>query len=280
MSSWLITLTVAVCFLYAPRAVAQSLTWWINNTTNVGGLAVREHGNPQVVETPYGNAVQFNGVDEGLMLGTNPIAGAISFTVEMIFRPDPITHEDAWQPRVFHIQSPNPPDHRLTLEARITNGTWYADVFLRTSASANLALIDSSKVHSLGEWHYLAATYDGQTLRSYVDGVPELAGALSASPMINGVSSIGMRANKVNFFEGAVLALRFTPRVLEINDFMSVPAVMPVHPMVHDGDLQLSFSVTPGLPTEFLLLHATNASELWHTNNSDVLTTNTPDASY
>ena len=280
MSSWRLTRVTVMCVLCTAGAAAQPLTWRIDNTTTIGSLAVTKNGDPQVVDTPYGSAVLFDGVDDGLTLGTNPIAGATSFTVEMILRPDAITHAAAWQPRIFHIQSPNPPDHRLTLEARITNGTWYADVFLRTSANANLTLIDSTKVHSLGEWHHLAATYDGQMLRSYVDGRLELTGALTASPLIDGVASIGMRANKVNFFEGAVLALRFTPWVLETNEFMNVPAVVLAHPLVQGGNVHLDFSVTSGLPAEFKLLHAANPSESWITNGSDVLTTNTPGASY
>lgn len=204
----------------AGSAPAQTVTWLVNNTTNIGGFVATKNGEPTVISTPYGDAVLFNGVNDGLTLGTNPIAGATNFTVEMIFRPDPITHPDAWQPRIFHIQSPTPPDHRLTLEARITTNAWYADVFLRTSARANLTLIDPNKVHSLGDWHHMAATFDGATFRSYVDGVPELSGALAATSTVNGVSSIGMRANKVSFFEGAVLALRFTPRVLSTNEFM------------------------------------------------------------
>jgi len=259
---------------------AQSLTWLVNNTTNIGGWPTTINGNPQVIDSPYGAAVLFNGVNDGLTVGINPIAGATNFTVEMIFRPDPITVPGAWQPRIFHIQSPNPPDHRLTLEARITNGTWYADVFLRTSASANLTLIDSTKVHSLGEWHHLAATYDGADFRSYVDGVPELSGALAASAMVVGICSIGMRANQVNFFEGAVLALRFTSRVLAPSEFMNVPAVVLADPVINGGMVQLDFSLLTGLPADFQLLHALNPSGPWSTNANDVLTTNEPGASF
>ena len=270
----------ALCTLTTLEIKAQSLTWLINNTTNIGGLTATNNGNPQIIATPYGNAVLFNGVNDGLTLGTNPIAGATSFTVEMIFRPDPITHPEAWQPRVFHIQSPNPPDHRLTLEARITNGTWYADVFLRTSSGANLTLIDATKVHSLGEWHHLAATYDGAVFKSYVDGVPELSGPLAAAPMIDGVSSIGMRANKVNFFEGAIHSLRFTSQVLETNEFMNVPVVTLADPLISDGNVQLDFALDSGLPAEFHLLHAANPTGPWNTNGFDVLTTNVPGVSY
>jgi hypothetical protein len=280
MSSPSIPLAVAVCALSLHCVEAQSLTWLINNTTNIGGLTATNHGNPQVTATPYGNAVLFDGFNGGLTVGTNPIAGATNFTVEMIFRPDPITLASAWQPRIFHIQSPNPPDHRLTLEARVTNGTWYADVFLRTSATTNLTLIDSSKIHSLGEWHHLAATFDGAVLKSFVDGEFELSGPLAATPMVNGFCSIGMRANQVNFFEGAVLALRFTPRVLDPSEFMNVPAVVLANPMISGGNVQVDFTLISGLPAEFKLLHAPNPTGFWNTNANAVLTTNEPGVSY
>jgi len=271
-------LVIVVCAAPATAVKAESLTWLVNNTTNIGGLATTQSGDPQVIETPYGNAVLFNGLNDGLTVGTNPIVDASSFTVEMIFRPDPITHAEAWQPRIFHIQSPNPPDHRFTLEARITNDTWYADVFLKTSVS--LTLSDPAKTHSLGEWHHLAATFDGSVLKSYVDGVFELAGALAASPMINGVSSIGMRANHVNFFEGAIHSLRFTPRVLATNEFMNVPSMALFHPVLGGGNVVLDFALVSGLPAEFTLLHATNPVGPWGTNLGDVLTTNEPGVLY
>ena len=280
MHSRSIAMAVVLCSLYVPHLEAQSLTWLVNNTTNIGGFTATNNGSPQVTATPYGDAVLFNGVDDGLTVGTNPIAGATNFTIEMIFRPDPITVLSAWQPRIFHIQSPNPPDHRFTLEARVTNGTWYADVFLRTSASANLTLIDPTKVHSLGEWHHLAATFDGATFKSYVDGVLELSGSLAATQMINGISSIGMRANKVNFFEGAVLSLRFTPSVLATNEFMNVPATLLSAPVVDGGGVQLDFALTSGLPADFKLLQATNPSGPWNTNDGAELTTNSPGQTY
>lgn len=268
-----------VLFLARP-VPAQTVTWLVNNTTNIGGLVATNNGTPTVIPTPYGNSILFNGVNDGLTLGTNPIAGATNFTVEMIFRPDPITHADAWQPRIFHIQSPNPPDHRLTLEARVTNNTWYADVFLRTSTTANLTLVDTSKVHSLGEWHHLAATFDGTTFRSYVDGVLELSGTVAATQMVNGVSSIGMRANKVNFFEGAVLALRFAPRVLSTNEFMCVPITRLNPPSVTNGQANLDFDLVSGLPLQFILQEAASPAGGWSNNMGAVLTTNLPGISY
>ena len=280
MRSRLFALPCLLVVLLARPGSAQTLTWLVNNTTNIGGLTATNNGAPTVISTPYGNAVLFNGVNDGLTLGTNPIASTTNFTVEMIFRPDPITHADAWQPRIFHIQSPSPPDHRLTLEARVTNNTWFADVFLRTSVSSNLTLIDSNKIHSLGEWHHLAATYDGTTFRSYVDGVLELSGALAASAMTNGLSSIGMRANKINFFEGAVLALRFSRRVLVTNEFMCIPVTHLNPPALTNGQAGMDFELVSGLPLGFTLQETATPAGGWSNSVGAVLTTNAPGTSY
>ncbi len=219
-------LGVSLC-LVSLRLSAQ-VTWQINNLTNIGGLTVAKYGTPQVTNTLYGDGVIFNGINQGLTLGTNPIAGMTNFTVEMFFRPDPTNTASATQPRMFHIAAPNAnqiaPDHRLTLEGRITNNQWYADTFIRYgSASSNMiTLSDASKVHPVGQWYYLAVTYDGAQFKQYVNGVQELSGAVSSGPLTNGVCSIGMRANTNNFFQGVVLAMRFTSRVLATNEFLSI----------------------------------------------------------
>ncbi len=83
------------CLLGARVARAQ-VTWDIDNTTNIGGHAVTTVvGSPTVVSTPFGNGLQF----DGIIVNANPIAGAASFTIEMLFRPDPIVNSSSNQPR-------------------------------------------------------------------------------------------------------------------------------------------------------------------------------------
>ena len=178
------------------------------------------------------------------------------------------------------IQSPIPPDHRLTLEARITKQQWYADVFLRASAASNLTLITPTLLHPVGEWQHLAASYDGVRFRQFVNGIQETNGLLASVPLTNGLCSIGMRANQVNFFEGAVLALRFTGRALSPSEFMNVPAIVLSTPVVNADTVQLDFELAAGLPAPFTLLEAEETTGSWHTNAAAVLTTNTPYTSY
>lgn len=213
----------------APRILSAQVTWNIDNTNSIGGNAVvAVVGSPTPVNTPFGTALRFDGND-GLIVDANPIAGAANFTIEMLFRPDPIVNATSSQPRILHVQTAIPPDHRATLEGRVENGQWYLDAFLRsqrpgqtnTSVVNSLTLVDATKVHPLEQWYNFAMTYDGTQLRAYLNGVLELEGPLAVLAMAGGQVSLGMRHNRVNFFEGSICQVRFTPSVVDSADFLS-----------------------------------------------------------
>jgi len=106
---------------------------------------------------------------------------------------------------------------------------WYLDAFLRSqtpgqgnpSVVSNLTILDMNKLHPLGEWYNFAMTYDGTHLQAYVNGQLDLpAGALSVLPMAAGQTSLGMRFNQVNFFEGVIAKVRFTSALVDPEDFL------------------------------------------------------------
>jgi hypothetical protein len=49
---------------------------------------VRVVGNPQAVSDQAGEAVYFDGVDDGLFLNEMPLSGLPRFTIEVLFKPD------------------------------------------------------------------------------------------------------------------------------------------------------------------------------------------------
>lgn len=220
------------------NAQAQTQTLWlVNNTTNIGGHSVTVRGNPQIVHTPRGDVVRFNGIHDGLLVSANPLAGMSNLTVELIFKHDPLTVPTANAPRIVHLETPggSAVAHRFTLETRVvtntTPHTFHLDSFLRFGGAEDfrLTLFNEKFLHPVGEWSHMAVTYDGTNFCNYVNGQLELCGQMKGMVFADdGVTAIGQRANNTGYFEGEVRALRFTPRVLGTNEFLRVqPAASP-----------------------------------------------------
>ncbi len=207
-------------------ATAQEL-WRFDQTATLGGHATHVLGHPQVIATEYGSAVAFNGVDDVLQVDVHPLAGAATWTWEMIFRPDA---DGAAAQRVFHLQARDPATgadtaDRMLFEIRIVKGQWCLDSFA-TSAGRGATLLNCDKLHPLDQWFRVTAVYDGTTLKNYVGDEEQGEAALTLTPQAAGHCSAGARANLQDHFKGAILEARFTPRALAVQDFLKMP---PAH---------------------------------------------------
>lgn len=154
----------------------------------------------------------------------HPLAGAQAFTWEVIFRAD---LGGAAEQRFFHLQERDPKTGedtatRMLFEIRVIGNQWALDSFA-LSGTESLALLDRTKLHSLGAWHAVAAVYDGREFRNYVDGQLQGSGPLHLAPQGEGHTSIGTRINRVNYFKGAVLEARMTRRALAPSEFLKPP---------------------------------------------------------
>lgn len=212
---------VLVAFLFAGPDIGE--TWHFDNLAKIGGHRVQVLGHPRVIDTPLGKAVEFNGVDDALFFDVHPLAGAETFTWEVIFRPDA---DGPPEQRFFHLQESDPKtgldtETRMLFEVRLIDGKWCLDNFA-LSGSESKTLIDRQKLHPVGPWYHAALQYDGHELRNYVDGVLEGSAELHLSPQGPGHSSVGVRINKRDYFKGAVLLTRMTRRALSPSEFLSV----------------------------------------------------------
>ncbi len=191
--------------------------WHIDNLENIGGHDVEVVGDPKVVDTPGGKAVEFDGVDDGLIIDNHPLAGAREFTLEVIFRPDAGGRPEQ---RFFHLQE-RETDNRYLIETRLSgDGDWWLDTFLKTG-DVDQTLVDPSKLHPVGEWYNATLVYDGNELRHYVNGVQEIAAEIGGvPPQEPGRTSAGVRMNLVHWFKGAIRQARFTRGVLAPEDFL------------------------------------------------------------
>ncbi len=174
-------------------------------------------GTPKIIDSPYGKAVLFDGVDDGIFLDYTPLLGMPNFTVEVIMRPDT---DGLKEQRFLHLGELN--GERIMLETRLTeDGFWYVDGFV-SSGDEKLILIDPTKLHPLNEWYNVAMVNNNGSVEVLINGKTELKGALTFNPFKKGKSSIGVRQNSVYWYKGAIYKIKITPEALKPEDLLSI----------------------------------------------------------
>jgi 6-phosphogluconolactonase len=228
----LVVLAVCGADMVEAQTAAQTL-WTFDRLDAIGGNKTIVEGNPKVVDTPLGKAIEFDGVDDAIWIEKHPLAGAAAFTFEAIFRPDGGAFEQRW----FHLAERDPKtgllasaDHpktgqdanpRFLFELRAVDSNWYLDAFVNGPGYSR-ALMFKEKLHPIGQWYHVAQTYDGKMFRSYVNGVLQGEAEIAFKPQGDGATSLGTRINRRNYFKGAIRQARFTPRALTPDQFLSL----------------------------------------------------------
>lgn len=188
---------------------SDSIIWNVDNLDTIGGFPVTVIGNPKIIESELGKAVEFDGIDDGMFINSNPVAGADSFTVEIVFMPYP---GGGAEQRFLHIQQDE--NNRMLIELRSTNtDQWYIDTFIK-SPSSNKTLVDPANLHPNSQWHVAALVYANGEMRHYIDGELELTGSVNYLKQSTGISSLGVRQNKVSWYKGAIQKVRVSHRAL------------------------------------------------------------------
>lgn len=196
---------------------STSTVWNIDSLETIGGHPVEVLGDPQLIDTPAGPAIAFDGDEDALFLPVHPLAGAETFTWEVIFRPD---SGGGIEQRFFHLQVEGVED-RLLFETRLSETDWHLDAF--ASAGGSQPLINPAKTFPLDRWYHIAQVYDGTTYSAYVNGELQASAEVDLLPQGEGRTSIGVRINLVDYFKGAVRQARFTKRVLTPAEFLTQP---------------------------------------------------------
>lgn len=198
--------------------MTTTIVWTLDNLAQIGGHTPQVVGAPRLLPAG-GPGLAFDGSHDGLVIGWHPLAGAASFTAEMVFQPQA---GGEFEQRVLHLQEAGS-DSRLLIETRApTADHWFLDTFMK-SGEATCTLFARDHLHPFGPWYHVALVYDGQEMRHYVSGGLELRGALAFSPPAPGQTSIGMRLNRVSWFRGLVRAVAFTPEPLAPDAFRLSP---------------------------------------------------------
>jgi len=206
---------VATCLAFTVLARGSEApavaVWNFENLKSLGGAPAEVWGAPVLSKSEAGSFIRFDGKSDGLIAPVIPIASWKSFTIEILFSPDV---GGLAEQRFLHLQDNQ--NRRVLLELRhLAEGQWALDTFLYSDAGHRLTLIDRTKVHKTGRWYWVALSYGNGRMTHFVDGVKECEGDIQFEPMSGtGLTSVGVRQNKVSWFKGAIREVRFTPEVL------------------------------------------------------------------
>lgn len=183
-------------------------TWTLDAPERVGGGATEVLGAPRADGT---DGLLFDGVGDGVIVPTNPLAGLPAWTIEVLIRPEEGGLEEQ---RFLHVQEDGADPRRALIETRLDGqGGWWLDTFLRSPAEER-TLIVPARVHPVGRWHWVALRYDGVRMEHFVDGVKEADGPVAFGAMSAGRVSLGVRLNRKYWFKGAIREVRWTAAAL------------------------------------------------------------------
>ncbi len=174
-------------------------------------------GTPKIIDSPFGKVIEFDGQDDGILINANPIMGLQQFTIEVVFKP----YSGGFvEQRFLHIGECH--GDRLLFETRLNNGgKWYLDTFI-ASGNSSRALMSTEFYHPLDEWYVAALVFDGNEMKSYVNGNQELVGQVDYRPIVGGRLSLGVRQNLVSWFKGAFCEMKITPYALAAGDLITI----------------------------------------------------------
>ena len=174
-------------------------------------------GNPKIVDSPFGKAVYFNGVNDAIFMNNCPIINFDEFTIEILFKPE---SGGLAEQRFLHFGEIS--GDRVMLETRLPNdSSWYFDAFIK-SGEANKTLVDSSLIHSLNKWQHAAFVKTKENLITYINGTKEIEAEVQTLPIKTGQTSIGVRQNLKYWFKGAIYKIRITSKALQSKDFFGI----------------------------------------------------------
>jgi hypothetical protein len=219
---WLFLIAVVACLQSVtglradqPAAAKDAIVWNLDNLESIGGHKVTVEGKPRVIETDRGKAIKFDGKGDALFIPANPLAGLKEFTAEVVFRP---TKDGPKEQRFLHFQ-PKSTEERLLFETRVGDDQWFLDTYLQSGDGKHTLYADKF-LHPLGAWYAAAIVVDGKTMRHFVNGKEELAVDVKLVPLAAGETSIGVRYNKVHWYQGAIRQIRISPTALTPDEFL------------------------------------------------------------
>lgn len=190
----------------------HTIVWSMDSIEKDAGSLVTVLGDPRIVDE---GGMEFDGIDDGLLVHKNPVSGMEEFTIEVEIHPYSGYPENREQ-RFLHLQDPENEDRRILIELRLNDREeWYGDWFIK-SQEGSLALLDSTSTHPVNEWATIRLDYKDGKMTGYVNGEQEVTGNINYHPINDkGKTSLGTRMDKRSWYKGGIRKIRFIPKVSE-----------------------------------------------------------------
>lgn len=189
---------------HANAAETLTVAWPVTNLSRVADYHVRQIGTPAVENDGTGPAVCFSGDEDGIAIPINPLDQQVGFTIQVLFKALP---GGSPKQQFLHLQDAD--GSKVLLEIELgADATFRLHSFVGV-LEAKQDLENAAIRHATGEWHWAQLTYNGETVRLYLDGKEEAAGPLTLEPMKSGETALGFRLSEENWFKGCVRELRF-----------------------------------------------------------------------
>lgn len=248
------------------NAQVKTVSWRIDNLTQIGGNAVTVSGSPKVIQTEVGPAVEFDGIKDGLLVDNNPMNGATEFTIEIIIKP---YSGGAVEQRYLHFQQDN--NNRILAELRNYNNlNWSLDTFIK-SPTSNQTLLDTTIVHDQDKWFHVALVYKDRVMTNYVNGVKELVGSVDYQVVNSGKTSLGVRMNQVSWFKGAIYSLKVTHAALSPLEFLGINTIeknqlisqVSPNPIISSAQLKYQLEESSNVSIKLYTIHGLEIAKLY-----------------
>jgi len=176
-------------------------TYCVDKST--GGNTGTFVGNVHSVTGKLGQAMYFDGIDDGVLIGTSPAIDAGDFTLSAWIK----TRSTASAGGVITNDS----NGNGIISLRVVSGNAFGQV--RTISNTGLTSITGTKVND-GNWHQIALTKSGTSVVLYRDGVSDGSGTTVAGDLQASDWYLGIRDGLAHDFEGVIDDARIYDRAL------------------------------------------------------------------
>ena len=164
----------------------------------------------------FKTALNLDGVDDYVNCGNNDIYNlniSNTFTISCWIRPESLSTNQGIISKWGGDANSTPYDIMICSDGRIkisiANGTSSSAIYLPSSCFA------------IGEWRNIVATYDGSTLRGYVDGIEEASSEIDYTLTSNKNSLFIGRSSLNYYFDGDIDKVKIYSAVLGYNEIDS-----------------------------------------------------------